>query len=474
MYFSNPYNSFPNTPEPNFFQKKIEDPFLSIFPGMKRPFKASAKLDPLEDLDTETLFSTSKEDPIERKANVKNEIYRKEKEENKRLRAERTDLLFKVEKLEQKLRETEQAMKPLTLKAVQENELLREQLVAFESFFQQLRSLKRGTPSTTGLFRELVTGAATDAAAMVDSLMSQSVRQEWVPSRINSNWFTFLQPEDNLRVLFNKKSAGNNKQIRIELALPNRNAADIAAAYFKLWSEANIYTQVFGIDYPSPRGVNRVACNRNELTDEDVNVFGAWIMESPPKPYNTTVWDHVIIQKRRKAVLSTLLLPKEKSPNAGLAAPKRVIAIQTRNGRKLADRKLRNRLVQEEYQSFGVVDAHILARSTCLHTKSLRQNASEHIGITKNNKVKDIEAALTEGIVCWDEHTTAGKTARLSIVIDAPQDVGFLAMPGVNSIVSANGALTRYYSKIIDRYFGLVELSKAYTLHDYCFFCGEN
>jgi len=286
-----------------------------------------------------------------RKARQKrrNEI-NKLQEENKKLKVERVSHLAKIGELEEKVRKIRTEGEAVDVQL--ENELLRKQLEEHKLFIRGCKRLIDGVPTDSTVLKQMLDKGANFAETTVYSLIAQSLRDEWLPAKLNPKFFdSNCVPGVHLAVCYKrykaKLEAEGNKvskeiskmSVRIDMVFPNADVSDVLCAYSRAWIDEEYFNSVYFCTEQAkirPIHISEKSAKIGEPLSPDnfsgdalmgsediVRVFS--YIETRQNPEPDHYWVYVWTRRQRELARSTLLLPESLTPSAAMSAPGRVV-----------------------------------------------------------------------------------------------------------------------------------------------------
>jgi len=119
-------------------------------------------------------------------------------EENKRLRKERDEQLKHISELEEKIRDKQNQISNGDLRFLHQNELLREQIEQHRVFYLKYLKLKDDLPEEDNIetvcLSKLELEGLEFSFLYVQSLLSSSVNENWLPVSLDENLFYVVKP----------------------------------------------------------------------------------------------------------------------------------------------------------------------------------------------------------------------------------------------------------------------------------------
>lgn len=330
------------------------------------------------------------------------------RDENERLREERSQFLAKIGELQLKVESLrEQGSTDMRI----ENELLRAQLEEHKRFVACFKRLSEGAPSSVNARHAIYKQGADTAQAHVLGLVSQSQADNWKQATVP---LEADLPYQNLSVFYKfideygsvKKEDGpsgpdatpekprRRLNVRVDVLFPGIDAASLSEFFWESFSNTATQQRLYSI-----RGVE-ITPLTDDMPDKDTKMLyyrERWEGEKDQ--------DLVLICNRRRKELakSTLALP---------------------HGTKAKP-------------AVGKVTAMIMALST-----------TQHSAAPEYENANRINSLFVQGAIIWNVLADS----RLCVVFSFPDDIKLKAIKSIDDVINSEGSITMKFVDILKSY----------------------
>mmetsp|Transcript_17300 Transcript_17300/g.20803 ORF Transcript_17300/g.20803 Transcript_17300/m.20803 type:complete len:481 (-) Transcript_17300:89-1531(-) len=337
------------------------------------------------------------------------------REENKRLREERSQFLSKIGELQMKV---ENMRERGSLDMRVENELLRAQLMEHKRFVSCFKHLCDGAPTTINARHIIYKQGSDSAQAHVLGLISQSVADNWVEATIPAEAEI---PYQNFSMRYKFKadygenpttsmengmlmpSMSNSKvrqrlNVRIDLTYPGLDTATVSDFLWSSMSDTSVQQRLYNI-----KGIELTQL-ADDMPDKDTKMV--YYREKWDAPKKDQDWVMICNRRRRDLPKSTLTVPCK-------------------------DTKSKSK------QGIGKVNSVVLALQTTQHSVAPQfHNANR------------ITSMFAQGAVTWN----VGGDARLCVVFSFPDDFKIKAVEGFQEVIHPDGTLTLKFAEVLKEF----------------------
>jgi hypothetical protein len=332
------------------------------------------------------------------------------RDENKRLREERSQFLSKIGELQMKVEHMrERGSTDMRV----ENELLRAQLEEHKRFVSCFKRLCDGAPTSLNARHMIYKQGSDSAHAHVLGLISQSQADDWVEAIVppeadipyqNFSMFYKFKTEygegapgsDSAAAASSGQPGKGPRQrlnVRVDVLFPGMDAVQIAEFFWNSFSNTSMQSRLYKV-----KGIELTQL-ADDMPDKDTKtVYYREKWEAPKKDQD---WVIICNRRRRELASSTLALPQKG-----------------------------NRVKPE----VGKVTAMVLALATTQHSVAPQfENANR------------ITSLFVQGAVTWN----VGSDARLCAVFSLPDDLSIKAVEKFEDVIDAKGRLTPKFAAVL-------------------------
>mmetsp|Transcript_646 Transcript_646/g.1599 ORF Transcript_646/g.1599 Transcript_646/m.1599 type:complete len:639 (-) Transcript_646:184-2100(-) len=234
------------------------------------------------------------------------------REENQRLRDERSQFLSKIGELQVKVENMrERGSTDMRV----ENALLRAQLEEHKRFVSCFKYLCDGAPSASSDARQMIHKQGSDSAqAHVLGLISQSLADHWIPGRVPANLDI---PFQNFQFYYKFKDEYGEKpgsrpmgtparqrlNVRVDITFPGLPASTVAEFVWNSMSNPDIQRRLYRVNNIE------LAQLADDMPDADTKML--YFREKREAPQKDQDWAVVCNRRQREMALSTLASPSE-------------------------------------------------------------------------------------------------------------------------------------------------------------------
>ena len=329
------------------------------------------------------------------------------RDENNRLREERSQFLSKIGELQMKV-ETMRERGSTDMRV--ENELLRAQLEEHKRFVGCFKRLCDGAPSSLNARHLIYKQGADSAQAHVLALISQSQAEEWVEAIVPPNanipyqnfsmFYKFKTDygEGEVAKLGNGSAADKRPRerlnVRVDVLFPGLDSSQIAEFFWTSFSDTTVQQRLYRV-----KGIELTQL-ADDMPDKDTKMVYYRERSDGKKDQDLVM---ICNRRRREVAKSTLSLPQ----------------------------KVRGTQIVPD---LGKVGAQVLVMSTTQHSVAPQfDNATR------------ITSMFVQGAVVWN----VGSDARLSVVFSIPEDFSIKAVQGLTDIVDRKGQVTEKFAEVL-------------------------
>ncbi|GBG26728.1 Hypothetical Protein FCC1311_029492 [Hondaea fermentalgiana] len=333
------------------------------------------------------------------------------RDENERLREERSQFLAKIGELQLKVESLrEQGSTDMRI----ENELLRAQLEEHKRFVACFKRLSEGAPSSVNARHAIYKQGADTAQAHVLGLVSQSQADQWtqatvpleadLPYQNLSVFYKFIDEYGSIK----KEGPGSGPggpstpgekprrrlNVRVDVLFPGIDAASLSEFFWESFSNTATTQRLYSV-----RGVE-ITPLTDDMPDKDTKMLyyrERWNDEKDQ--------DLVLICNRRRKELakSTLALPYGSKTKPAV----------------------------------GKVAAMIMALST-----------TQHSAAPEYENANRINSLFVQGAIIWNVLADS----RLCVVFSFPDDIKLKAINSIDDVINSEGAITMKFVDILKSY----------------------
>lgn len=325
------------------------------------------------------------------------------RDENKRLREERSQFLSKIGELQMKVEHMrERGSTDMRV----ENELLRAQLEEHKRFVSCFKKLCDGAPTSLNA-RHLIYKQGSDSAqAHVLGLISQSQADDWVeaivppeahiPYQNFSMFYKFKTEYGEGSASATGSATGKPRQrlnVRVDVLFPGMDAVQIADFFWNSFSDTGMQQKLYKV-----KGIELTQL-ADDMPDKDTKtVYYREKWEAPKKDQD---WVMICNRRRRELANSTLAIPQKGSKSK---------------------------------PDVGKIAAMVLALSTTQHSVAPQfDNANR------------ITSLFVQGAVTWN----LGSDARLLAVFSLPEDLHLRAIEKFEDVIDSKGRVTAKFVDVL-------------------------
>jgi hypothetical protein len=349
------------------------------------------------------------------------------RDENKRLREERSQFLSKIGELQMKVEHMrERGSTDMRV----ENELLRAQLEEHKRFVSCFKRLCEGAPTSLNARHMIYKQGSDSAQAHVLGLISQSQADDWIEAIVppeadipyqNFSMFykfkneygegqsatgaatgatdaigaTGAAPAGSPSATGSNGGKGPRQRlnVRVDVLFPGMDAVQIAEFFWNSFSNTSMQSRLYKV-----KGIELTQL-ADDMPDKDTKtVYYREKWEAPKKDQD---WVIICNRRRRELASSTLALPQKG-----------------------------NRVKPE----VGKVAAMVLALATTQHSVAPQfDNANR------------ITSLFVQGAVTWN----VGSDARLCAVFSLPDDLSIKAVEKFDDVIDSKGRLTQKFAAVL-------------------------
>lgn len=330
------------------------------------------------------------------------------REENRRLREERSQFLSKIGDLQMKVEALrERGSTDMRI----ENELLRAQLEEHKRFVSCFKRLCDGAPTSLNA-RHMIYKQGSDAAqAHVLSLISQSQADDWqeaiAPDGLNIPYQNFCmyykfkteygEPEvgtpgsaSGAEANASSQSGKSRKRlhVRVDVLFPATDAMQISEFFWNSFASTDVQNRLYGV-----KGVELTQL-ADDMPDKDTKMIYYREKHAPPK--RDVDWAIICNRRKRDLAKSTLAPPNKKGAKPQL----------------------------------GRASTVVIAMSTTQHSVAPQFDNADRI-----------TSLFVQGCVTWN----VGGDCRACIVFSFPEDFKIRALEGFSDVIDENGVVAKKF-----------------------------
>jgi len=333
------------------------------------------------------------------------------RDENKRLREERSQFLSKIGELQMKVEHMrERGSTDMRV----ENELLRAQLEEHKRFVSCFKKLCDGAPTSLNARHMIYKQGSDSAQAHVLGLISQSQADDWIEAIIPpeaeipyQNFSMFYKFKNEYGEVATSDAGAGGKaadgaeakgprqrlNVRVDVLFPGMDAVQIAEFFWNSFSNTSMQSRLYKV-----KGIELTQL-ADDMPDKDTKtVYYREKWEAPKKDQD---WVIICNRRRRELASSTLALPQKG-----------------------------NRVKPE----VGKVAAMVLALATTTHSVAPQfDNANR------------ITSLFVQGAVTWN----LGSDARLCAVFSLPDDLSIKAVEKFEDVIDSKGRLSSKFAAVL-------------------------
>ncbi|KAH9252188.1 hypothetical protein BASA81_009780 [Batrachochytrium salamandrivorans] len=325
------------------------------------------------------------------------------RDENKRLREERSQFLGKIGELQEKV-ETLRERGSTDMRL--ENELLRAQLEEHKRFVSCFKRLCDGAPSTQNARHQIYKDGSDSAHSHVLAIISQSQADDWLEATVPAE---LEIPYSNFSMFYKfKQEYGTEDQgrrrlnVRVDALFPGLDASLFSEFFWQSLSTTQIQERLYNV-----KGVE-ITQLADDMPDKDTKTV--YYRERGEGERKDKDWVMICNRRRKELAISTLGLPKrQKNPSGGAASRPEV----------------------------GKVTAMVVASSTTQHTSIAP--------LAEFESANRITSLFVQGSVSWN----VGSDCRLIVIFSMPDDIGVKAVESFDDVVDDKGVLGTKFANII-------------------------
>mmetsp|Transcript_7895 Transcript_7895/g.10312 ORF Transcript_7895/g.10312 Transcript_7895/m.10312 type:complete len:482 (+) Transcript_7895:404-1849(+) len=338
------------------------------------------------------------------------------REENKRLREERSQFLSKIGELQMKV---ENMRERGSLDMRVENELLRAQLMEHKRFVSCFKHLCDGAPNTINARHIIYKQGSDSARAHVLGLISQSVADNWVeatvPAEAEIPYQNFSMhykfkadygesPSNSIAssgISMPSLSSSKVRQrlnVRIDITYPGLDCSAVSDFLWNTMSDTSVQSRLYNI-----KGIELTQL-ADDMPDKDTKMV--YYREKWDGPKKDQDWVMICNRRRRDLPKSTLVVPGKKTKT-------------------------------KSKQGIGKVNAVVLALQT-----------TQHSAAPQFHNANRITSMFVQGAVTWN----SGGDARLCVVFSFPDDFKIKAVEGFQEVIHPDGTLTLKFAEVLKEF----------------------
>lgn len=365
------------------------------------------------------------------------------REENKRLRDERSAFLSKIGELQVKV-ESMRERGNTDMRV--ENALLRAQLEEHKRFVSHFKYLCDGAPTTAGARHMVYQQGSTAAHNHVLGLISQSLADNWQPGRVPPD---ANLPYQNFHFSYKYKTEYGEKtgtaavprqrlNVRVDLTFPGFQSSSVSDFMWNSFSNTDIQQRLYR--------VNNIELTQlaDDMPDKDTKMV--YFREKLEPPQKDQDWAVICNRNAKMIAKPVLALPPcfsgQEMPDG--SAPGHsisnffggMVSKMTGGGRDAPvndDGMPEGPPTKRVKHEVSKVAATVLAMSTSQVTTPQFENANR------------ITSMFVQGAVTWDQ----GGDAKLIVVFSFPDDVKIKALERFEDIINPDGTMGLKFAEVL-------------------------
>jgi hypothetical protein len=330
------------------------------------------------------------------------------RDENKRLREERSQFLSKIGELQMKVEHMrERGSTDMRV----ENELLRAQLEEHKRFVSCFKRLCDGAPTSLNARHMIYKQGSDSAQSHVLGLISQSQADDWIEAIIppeaeipyqNFSMFYKFKTEYGETVTPTTstnpdapppKAPRQRLNIRVDVLFPGMDAVQVAEFFWNSFSDTSMHHRLYQV-----KGIELTQL-ADDMPDKDTKIV--YYREKWEAPKRDQDFVMICNRRRRELANSTLSLPQKG-----------------------------NRVKTE----VGKIAAMVLALATTQHSVAPQFDNADRI-----------TSLFVQGAVTWN----LGSDSRLCCVFSLPDDLNIKAVERLDDVIDAKGRLTMKFAAVL-------------------------
>uniref|UniRef100_A0A7S2RHX7 BZIP domain-containing protein n=1 Tax=Mucochytrium quahogii TaxID=96639 RepID=A0A7S2RHX7_9STRA len=356
------------------------------------------------------------------------------REENQRLREERSQFLSKIGELQVKVENMrERGSTDMRV----ENALLRAQLEEHKRFVSCFKQLCDGAPTTLNARHVIYKQGSDSAQAHVLGIIAQSLADNWTSGKLPSDIdipyqnFNFFYKYKNEYGEKRGKQGSPRKQrlnVRVDLTFPGFESSSVADFMWNSFSNTDIQQRLYRVQNIE---LTQLA---DDMPDKDTKMV--YYREKLEPPLKDQDWVVLCSRRSRELAKSTLSLP----PAAGKEQAEGNEQTQSGFFGKFfsSDGEPSTKRMKQEV---GKAMAQVLAMST-----------TQHSAAPQFDNANRITSMFVQGAVTWD----VNGDARLVVVFSFPEDFKIKAMEGFEDVIKKDGTMAPKFIQVLREFNELI------------------
>mmetsp|Transcript_5890 Transcript_5890/g.6774 ORF Transcript_5890/g.6774 Transcript_5890/m.6774 type:complete len:478 (-) Transcript_5890:159-1592(-) len=392
-------------------------------------------------------------------------------EENKRLKKEREQQLQHIAELEEKIRETQNAVSEKDQRFIHQNELLRVQIEQHRLFYLKYLKLIDSTPEQNQVdinLSKIELEGLEFSFLYIKSLLSSSATDNWLPVTMDDSLFYTITPGREINGSFKfvpSKRPRMNFRMDLVVRLPSdysetHKGIDPVKVCMKgvwdFWGSEKHVKQYFPLK--QDLSIKKINIRSKDTSfeeyqegsyqDIDDNVCAYYYHEQREKEMDRG-WMYLVTKRLTECANSTLLLPSHLSPSFSNSLGKKSLKRKRRSNSK------KNK-ARDNDNPYGTTKAWMMTRSTVQHVPN---EVHEKLGVKKG--LQNIRPSLIEGAVVWEEECIQPseedhlletfRTVRCAYLLSMSDDTGTQIINGYQDVMNLKGVLKPHICRAIER-----------------------